>query len=103
MAGPVRRTQSGRIDRRRKIAMQRKDPRKQRAALVVIGISFLIVVGIIAAALITKFVIPSQNLIVSVDGVEYDRGDMIRELRIKQQSSSIPPPRYYPTLMHPLA
>ncbi len=89
MTGPVRRTQSGRIDRRRKIAMQKKDPRKQRAALVVIAASLLIVVGIIAAALITKFVVPSKHLIVSVDGIEYDRGDMIRELRIKQQSASM--------------
>lgn len=78
-----------RIDRRRKIAMERKNPDRQRVALVTIGIALVVLIAVISAAFVITFVLPSKNLIVAVDGVEYTRGDIMRELRIKQQSSAI--------------
>ena len=84
--GPGRRV---RIDRRRAIAEQRRNPQRRRAALFAVGIALLVVVGVAVGAFVMRFVLPSTHLIVAVDGVEFDRADMIRELRIKQQSADL--------------
>ena len=45
--------------------------------------------GVVVGTFVKKFVLPSRHLIVAVDGVKFTRGDILRELRIKQQSASI--------------
>ena len=84
--GPGRRV---RIDRRRAIAEQSRNPQRRRAAIFAVGIALLVVVGVAVGAFVMRFVLPSTHLIVAVDGVEFDRADMIRELRIKQQSADL--------------
>ena len=89
MVEEARRPTSRRVgtDRRREISRRKRNVSRQRLAQSVIGLFVLVIAGIIVAAFVMKFVLPSKHLVVSVDDVKFTRGDMVRELRVKQQSS----------------
>ncbi len=57
--------------------------------MLAIGVALLVVAGVVVGAFVMRFVLPSTHLIVAVDGVEFSRADIIRELRIKQQSANL--------------
>lgn len=75
----------GRADRRR-VAAERplSYRRRQRLAVAIISVLLLVVVGIVVAGYIIIFVMPSRQLAVRVNDVEYTRGDMIKLLRLRQ-------------------
>ncbi len=82
---PTRRTV--RSDRRR-IASERspEERRRNRLALIIIGVLLLAITGIVVAGYVIIFVFPPQQLIVRVDDVSYTRGDMVKLLRIRQKA-----------------
>ena len=73
-----------RVDRRREVAERGRDWRKRRIALALIGFFLLLIVGILIAGYVIKFVLPPRQLVVRVNEVEYTRGDMVNLLRAQQ-------------------
>ena len=77
-------TRGVRRDRRHR-AVERRDLRKQRLAFALIGLSLLIIAGIIVAGYVITFVLPPRQVVVRVDDVEYTRADIVKLLRARQR------------------
>ena len=88
MAGEAKEVPSGspRQDRRRVAAQNPEARRKFRIAMALVGLFGVLVVGILIAGYIIIFVRPPSELVVRVNDVSYDRGDMVKLLRIRQKS-----------------
>ena len=61
--------------------------RGYRVALAVVGLSLLLLAGIIIAGYVMIFVMPPRQLVVRVDDIKYTRGDMVKILRAQQAGS----------------
>ena len=78
---------TARPDSRRIAAELTPEERKRRRlALIIIGVLVLAIVGIVTAGYVIIFVLPPQQLIVSVNDVAYTRGDMVKLLRLRQRA-----------------
>lgn len=71
---------------RRRIVGERPESyrRRQRLAVSIISILLLIVIGIVVAGYVIIFVLPPKQLVIRVNDVSYNRGDMIKLLRLRQ-------------------
>ena len=81
---PPRKT---RVDRRRLVAERPQSRQRQAIALAVVGLSLLLITGIIVAGYVIIFVLPPKQLIVRVGDVEYTRGDLVKILRVRQATT----------------
>ena len=75
------------IDRRR-LAMSRLGvKRRQRLTLITIAIAIAVVLAVFLVSYVVLFVLPPRELVIRVNDVEYTRGDLVEQVRIRQKSA----------------
>ncbi len=78
---------SNHIDRRRVVAQGPILQKRHRLLVSVLGLSVLLIAAIFVVGYIVIFVVPNRELAVRVGDVEYNRGDLVELIRIKQTSA----------------
>ena len=76
-----------RLDRRRVEMLNPRSRKRQRLVIITILLAFVIVTAIFIASYIIAFVIPPKKLVVRVNDVEYTRGELVEQVRIRQKSA----------------
>jgi hypothetical protein len=75
------------MDRRHKAVLSRRSPKRQRVTWVIIGVSLLLVAGVLIAGYIIQFVLPPREVIIKVGEASYTRGDLVKNLRVQQRGA----------------
>jgi len=78
---------AARLDRRRVEMLNPRSRKRQRLVIITILLAFVIVTAIFIASYIIAFVIPPKKLVVRVNDVEYTRGELVEQVRIRQKSA----------------
>lgn len=74
-------------DRRHRAFRNQRDVKRRRLALGLIGLMLLAITSIIIAGYVVIFVLPSRELIVRVNDITYNRGDMVKLIRVSQKGA----------------
>ena len=78
---------SSAMDRRR-LAMSRLSvKRKQRLTIISIAMAVAVVLSVFLVSYVVLFVLPPRELVIRVNDVEYTRGDLVEQVRIRQKSA----------------
>ena len=73
---------------RRRLAMARLSvKRKQRLTLISIAMAVAVVLSVFLVSYVVLFVLPPRELVIRVNDVEYTRGDLVEQVRIRQKSA----------------
>ena len=73
-----------RLDRRRVEMLNTRSRKRQRLVIITILLAFAMVTTIFIASNIIAFVLPPKKLVVRVNDVEYTRGELVEQVRIRQ-------------------
>ena len=76
-----------RLDRRRVEMLNPRSRKRQRLVIITILLAFAMVTTIFIASYIIAFVLPPKKLVVRVNDVEYTRGELVEQVRIRQKSA----------------
>ena len=75
------------MDRRRLEMGRLGIKRRQRLTLITIAAAIAVVLSVFIVAYVVLFVLPPRELVIRVNDVEYTRGDLVEQVRIRQKSA----------------
>ena len=78
---------SSAMDRRRLAMARLSVKRKQRLTIISIAMAVAVVLSVFLVSYVVLFVLPPRELVIRVNDVEYTRGDLVEQVRIRQKSA----------------